>query len=166
MLTPERICELLDLVPHTTEGGWFRETYRSRRQLPADPVSDAGGTRSLSTAIYYLLTPATCSRMHRLRSDEIFHFYLGDPVEMLHLFPDGSARIVRLGNDLERGERPQIAVPAGVWQGARVAPGGRAALLGTTVAPGFEYDDYEAGRRDELIAAHPACRDLIVALTP
>jgi predicted cupin superfamily sugar epimerase len=93
MLTAERICELLDLVPHTTEGGWFRETYRARRQLPADAVSDAGGTRALSTAIYYLLTSATCSRMHRLRSDEIFHFYLGDPVEMLHLFPDG-ARVV------------------------------------------------------------------------
>jgi predicted cupin superfamily sugar epimerase len=166
MLTAERICELLDLVPHTTEGGWFRETYRARRQLPADPASSAERTRSLATAIYYLLTPATCSRMHRLRADELFHFYLGDPVEMLHLFPDGSARIVRLGTDLERGERPQVAVPAGVWQGARVAPGGRVALVGTTVAPGFEYEDYEAGRRDELIAAHPACHDLIVALTP
>lgn len=104
--------------------------------------------------------------MHRLATDEIFHFYLGDPVEMLQLRPDGSHRVAILGPDLDAGQRPQIVVPRDVWQGARLVPGGRFALLGTTVAPGFDYADYETGEREALLAAHPDARDLIVALTP
>jgi predicted cupin superfamily sugar epimerase len=82
------------------------------------------------------LTPDTFSALHRLASDEVFHFYLGDPVEMLQVWPDGSHRVVLIGTDLAAGERPQVVVPRGIWQGARLRPGGRFALLGTTVAPG------------------------------
>lgn len=100
--------------------------------------------------------------MHRLASDEIFHFYLGDPVEMLQLWPDGSHQVVLIGPDLEAGQRPQVIVPRDVWQGARLRPGGRYALLGTTVAPDA---DYETASSAALLTTHPTAKDLIVALT-
>lgn len=123
------------------------------------------GARSAGTAIYYLLTPDGFSALHRLRSDEVFHFYLGDPVEMLQLFPDGAGRRVVLGTDLDRGMRPQVIMPRDVWQGSRLCAGGRFALLGTTVAPGFDVADFDPGRRDELVAAYPDFAELITALT-
>ena len=166
MPTVEALCALLGLVPHPVEGGFFVETYRSAESVPADALpSRYQGPRPAGTAIYYLLTPETFSAMHRLASDEVFHFYLGDPVEMLQLRPDGSHGVAVLGTDLEAGQRPQLVVPRGVWQGARLRAGGRLALLGTTVAPGFDYADYETGDRAALLASHPAARDLVVALT-
>jgi hypothetical protein len=103
--------------------------------------------------------------MHRLRSDEIFHFYSGDPVEMLQLWPDGSGRVVILGSDILNGMQPQVVIPRGVWQGARLLKNGKFALLGATVSPAFEFADYESGRRDELIRSYPKFQDLITALT-
>ena len=166
MLTVETLCRTLGLGPHPVEGGYFAETYRSADHIPASGLpSRYGAARAASTAIYYLLTPDTFSAMHRLASDEIFHFYRGDPVEMLHLHPDGSHQVVVLGPDLEAGQRPQVVVPRHIWQGARLIPGGRYALLGTTVAPGFDYADYETAPRPTLLATHPAAKDLIRALT-
>ena len=160
------IIAALGLVPHPKEGGWFREIYRAAESLPAHALSARyGGPRSVATAIYYLLTPSTFSALHRLASDEVFHFYAGDPVEQLRLFPDGSGEIVTIGNRLAAGERPQVLVPRGVWQGARLAPGGRFSLLGCTVAPGFDYADYENGERASLAAAFPAFAGPIAALT-
>ena len=167
-LTAETIIEQLGLETHPMEGGYFREIYRSSEPLRSDQLpSRYGADRSLSTAIYYLLTPSTFSELHRLQSDEIFHFYLGDPVEQLHLLADGRGRIHRLGSDLATGEVPQLVVPRGVWQGSRLAPGGENgfALLGTTVAPGFDYADYERGDRSELAASYPNFAELIEALT-
>jgi predicted cupin superfamily sugar epimerase len=165
VLSVEALCRILGLVPHPVEGGYFAETYRSVEQLPASGLpSRYGAARAASTAIYYLLTPDTFSAMHRLASDEIFHFYLGDPVEMLHLHPDGSHRVLVIGPDLEAGQRPQVIVPRHIWQGARLIPGGHYALLGTTVAPGFDYIDYETAPRAALLASHPAAKDLIPAL--
>ena len=149
-MNPDDIIAALKLPVHPLEGGYFRETYLSTN----------------STAIYYLLTPSTCSRMHRLPGDELFHFYLGDPVEQLHLRPDGSGEIIVLGSDLILGQRPQVLVPGGVWQGAALAPGGRLALLGTTMAPGFEMANYQNGDRDQLDAAYPEFADMIRRLTP
>ncbi|HEX9746987.1 MAG TPA: cupin domain-containing protein [Methylomirabilota bacterium] len=138
----------------------------SAEEIPASGLASRYGTaRAAGTAIYYLLTPDTFSAMPRLASDEIFHFYLGDPVEMLHLHPDGSHRIILIGPNLEAGQRPQVIVPRDVWQGARLSPGGRYALLGTAVAPGFDYADYETGQRPHLLARHPTATDLILALT-
>lgn len=139
------IARLLHLSPHPEEGGWFIETYRS---------TEAVGDRSLSTAIYYLLSETSISAMHRLPGDEIFHHYLGDPVEVLLLHPDGRHELVILGPDLRAGHRPQLVVPGGVWQGA-VLKAGQAALLGTTMAPGFDFADYTHGDPDALALTWP-----------
>src|SRR5262249_25140359 len=145
---------------------FFRETYRAAESLAAAALPEryAGG-RAHSTAIYYLLTPTTFSALHRLASDEVFHFYAGDPVRMLQLFPDGTGRTVVLGPDVARGLNPQLVVPRGVWQGSRLEPGGAYALLGCTVAPGFDYQDYEGARRQDLLHSYPAFATLIQELT-
>lgn len=146
-MTADQIKELLGLEEHPCEGGYFRQTWKSEEEIPlaALPARYSGG-RAAGTAIYYLLEPLTFSEMHRLISDEVFHFYYGDPVEMLQLWPDGSSRVVRLGSDLASGVLPQLVVPKGVWQGSRLAPGGSVALIGCTVSPGFDYADYETGK--------------------
>lgn len=169
-ISADELKARLRLEPHPREGGWFRQTWKAGEVLPGDalPPRYAAGRsagRAAGTAIYYLLEPNSFSEMHRLQSDEVFHFYLGDPVEMLQLFPDGSGRRVLLGTDVAAGELPQMVVPRGVWQGSRLVPGGQVALLGCTVSPGFEYEDYESGAREELIRGWPAWRDLIAALT-
>ncbi len=165
-MTSERLKALLNLVPLSFEGGYYAETYRSGDILVQESLPGRyGGPRTAATAIYYLLEPGTFSELHRVASDEIFHFYLGDPVEMVQLWPDGGCRQVMIGTDIEQGMRPQVVVPHGVWQGSRLAPGGRLALLGCTVSPGFEYADYESGSREALLRQYPEARELIVALT-
>jgi uncharacterized protein len=162
MLTADDVVRLLDLQLHPIEGGFFRETYRSKGTLSAH-----GATRSVGTAIYYLLTPRTVSELHRLPGDEVFHFYLGDPVRQLQLFPDGTAAEYTLGTDLAAGQVPQLVVPAGVWQGSHTLPGPHGfALLGATMAPGFDYADYVTGKRGELTAMWPGHAELIAKLTP
>jgi hypothetical protein len=114
MITADQIKTLLNLKSHPQEGGYFIETYRSLESIPEEALPDRyKGYRSYATAIYYLLTPETFSSIHRLQSDEIFHFYLGDPVEMLQLFPDGSGKIFILGTDILNGMKPQLIVPRG-----------------------------------------------------
>ncbi|MBO0700450.1 MAG: cupin domain-containing protein [Zavarzinella sp.] len=160
-MTADEVIALLQLQPHPVEGGFFRETYRSAATLQRD-----GATRSVGTAIYYLLTPKTVSALHRLPGDEVFHFYAGDPVRMLQLWPDGSTRTLTLGSDLKAGQVPQLVVPGGVWQGSVLADGGSWALLGATMAPGFDYADYTAGDRAELTRRYPGVATLIERLTP
>jgi predicted cupin superfamily sugar epimerase len=162
----EEIIDLLQLKPHPKEGGFFSETWRADETIPVNALpARYSGTRAFGTCIYYLLTPTTFSAMHRVASDEVFHFYMGDAVEMLQLPPDGTGRTVVLGSDLRAGMRPQVIVPRGVWQGSRLMTGGAFALLGATVAPGFEFADYEHGRRDDLLRLGPQFRDRILALT-
>jgi uncharacterized protein len=160
MLTLDQIKTLLKLEPHPKEGGFFAETYRS----PSD-VGTQNGPRSLHTAIYYLLTPDSFSEMHVLPGDEMFHFYLGDAVETLQLYPDGSSDIITLGQDIGKGMKLQHVVRGGVWQGSRLKSGGKYALLGTTMSPGFAYDDYESGKASELITQWPDRATLIRELT-
>ena len=161
MPTAEELIRFLRLQPLPREGGWYRETHRSSRQFP-------GIVRAASTAIYYLLTPDTCSALHRLPTDEVFHFYLGHPVEMLQLGPNSEdgGRIVMLGADLFAGQVVQTVVPAGVWQGSILQGGGAFALMGTTMAPGFDFADYEAAERAALTAAFPAFAERIARLCP
>ena len=116
-----------------------------RRSNAEDTEDYYGGPRRAGTAIYYLLEPGTFSEMHKLKSDELFHFYAGDPVEQIQLFGSGAGERILLGSDLAAGQRPQVVVRRGVWQGARLVEGGAWALLGCTVTPGFEYADYEEG---------------------
>jgi uncharacterized protein len=166
MLDANQVKSLLSLQPHPAEGGYFRETYRSADTVHKDRMPGRyPGARSFSTAIYYLLTPDTFSALHRLPTDEIYHFYLGDPIEMLQLLPDGSGRIIMLGNDILNGMQPQVVIPKGVWQGSRLLAGGDFCLLGATMAPGFEFEDYEPGNRESLISLYPQFSDKIQSLT-
>jgi len=167
-LTADEIVELLRLEPLPGEGGRYRQTYRSDETLPAGALPARYGTdRPMSTAIYYLLTDErdSFSAFHRLPTDEIYHFYLGSPAEIFLLRPDGDTERVVLGPDLAGGDRVQLVVPRGVWQGSRVVPGGRYVLLGTTMAPGFEFADFEAGAREELVARYPDRAGVIRELT-
>jgi len=161
----EDIIKLLDLKPHI-EGGYFRETYRAAETIPSRALPERyEGERNFSTAIYYLLTSETRSELHRLKSDEIFHFYIGDPVLMLLLFPDGSSKTAILGTDLKTGQTPQLIVPKNTWMGGMLVEGGKFALLGTTVAPGFDFRDFELGKRKELLQKYPSRKELIIKLT-
>jgi predicted cupin superfamily sugar epimerase len=160
-MTADDVIRWLDLQPHPVEGGCFRETYRS-----ADILSAYDGSRSVSTAIYYLLKPGHVSEMHTLPGDEVFHFYLGSPVRMLQLWPGGIGKEVVLGPDLAAGQVPQLVVPAGVWQGTKLLGDAGFALLGATMAPGFDYADYRGGSRAELAAGWTQFKDRIAELTP
>src|SRR5207249_1267679 len=165
MVTAEELIALLHLHPHPKEGGYFRETYRSADRIAAAHLpARYRGDRCASTAIYYLLTPGSFSAMTRLASDEVFDFYIGGPVRMLQL-KHGSGREIVLGPDVAAGQQLQVVVPRGVWQGSLLEPGGDFALLGCTVAPGFEYADYEHGQRDVLVRQFPQHADLIRRLT-
>jgi len=162
----EQIIRQLGLKLHPGEGGFFRETYRSADTLAHQALGNRyPSDRSLSTAIYYLLTPENFSAIHRLRSDEIFHFYLGDPVTMLLLYPDGRGETRTLGQDVEAGHLLQALVPHSVWQGLYLKEGGRFALLGTTLAPGFDPEDFELGERNTLVHRYPKFSSLIERLT-
>jgi len=165
VLTVEQIRDILKLQPLPVEGGYFAETYRSKDTIPNGAPGAYPNHRPLSTAIYYMLAPDTFSALHRLSGDEIFHFYLGDPVEMLLLKPDGTGQAVLLGPDISAGMRLQHTVAGGTWQGSRLIPGGEFALLGTTMAPGFDPADFEIGDRQELSAAYPPYAPLIALLT-
>lgn len=191
----ERIIKLLNLVPLPGEGGYFRETYRSRESAPVgpllpgtkraepDPGSSPGGEAgALSTAIYYLITDQSWSALHRIPSDEIFHFYGGSPATMLQICEEkGQSRVITLGNNLEQGHEPQVLVPKGVWQGTRLIgsthtkagghskPSGQWTLLGTTVAPGFQFPHLEMAGADtikRLLRDFPRHRELIRLLEP
>ncbi len=166
MLNAADVIRVLDLQPLAMEGGFFRETYRSKLRLaPSCLGAPYRQEKAAGTAIYYLLTPETFSALHRLPTDEIFHHYLGGPVEMLQLWPDGRSNVVLIGSDLAAGQQPQVVVPAGVWQGSRLLPGAEFALMGTTMAPGFDYADFELGLRGELIEKYPRESNRIGMLT-
>jgi uncharacterized protein len=159
------LIEKLGLQPHP-EGGFYRETYRSQETIPQTALPHRyREDRQIGTAIYYLLTKDTCSAMHRITSDEIFHFYLGDPVTMLQLEPEGKGKIVTLGSDILAAQLVQCIVPHDVWQGMFLKDGGSVALLGTTVAPGFDFSDFELGKRKYLLALYDEYTELIKRLT-
>lgn len=165
-MTADDVIRLLNLIPHPVEGGYFRETYRSQASLPPGVLASHPAQRSVGTAIYYLLKPGHVSELHTLPGDEIFHFYLGSPVQMLQLCPEGTARTVVLGPDLRAGQVPQLVVPAGVWQGTRLIGTDGFALLGATMAPGFDYADYVGGSRSDLTTRWPSAAEEIARLTP
>lgn len=153
----EQLIADYQLAPHP-EGGYFKETYRAATTL-------AGTGRSLSTAIYYLLPQGQRSLLHRIGADEVWHFYVGDPLLVVELQPGAQAKVTRLGRDHGRGERLQHVVPAGTWFGALPAPGSAFSLVGCTVSPGFEFSDFELARRDVLLPQFPDARDWVEQLT-
>lgn len=161
-MTAEKFIEMLDLKPLPGEGGFYRETWKSAEKLETGCLPGHYKTsRVFSTCIYYLLIPDSFSALHALPTEEIWHFYLGDPIEQLQLFPDGSGKIVEIGNDFSAGQTPQVIVPKGVWQGSKLKKGGKFALVGTTMSPGFEFEDYLPGNKVELLRKYPSFANLI-----
>ncbi|WP_430382816.1 cupin domain-containing protein [Streptomyces sp. P10-4] len=155
MTTPEELIAHYDLEPIPREGGLFRRTWTG----PGRPDGRPEGS-----AIVALLTAADYSALHRLPSAEVWHFYLGDPLHLLLLAPDGTTRTPVLGPDLRAGQHLQLTVPARTWMGARVAGGGSWTFFGCTMAPGFTYADYEHGNAADLTARYPAEAALITEL--
>ncbi|MDA2919993.1 cupin domain-containing protein [Desulfobacterota bacterium AH_259_B03_O07] len=167
MLTAEKLIEILNLRPHPMEGGYYAEIYRSEDIMPKAFLPERyNEDKTFGTSIYYLLTEHTKSLIHRLPTDEIYHFYLGDPVKMVQLYPDGVGKRIILGNDIVAGQHVQMLVPRGVWQGSHVVDGGSFALMGTTMAPGFDFSDFEGADKKYMIKRYPEYKDSILKLTP
>ena len=149
------------MQPHP-EGGYFAETYRAAERIPQSALPGRfSGDRAFSTAIYFLLESHHVSALHRIQSDEVWHFYAGGPLEVFVISPTGSLTVIRLGNNPERGEVFQAVVPAGCWFGSKPAPGSAYALVGCTVAPGFDFADFELAEPDMMVAEFPQHRDVI-----
>ena len=166
--TAAELIEYLRLEPLAIEGGHFRQTYVAQESIGAEALPKRyGAVRCFGTAIYYLLSsdPDSFSALHHLKTDEIYHFYLGDPVEMLLLHPGGRGERVVLGPNVLKGEHVQFVVQRDVWQGSRLMKGGSFALMGTTMAPGFDLADWAEGKGSELVRAYPEHGEFIRALT-
>lgn len=163
--TADELVRLYGLLPHP-EGGFFKETYRSTGVIPKAVLpAQFPGPRHYSTAILFLLPAGRVSRMHRLNADELWHFHLGGPLELSAIHPDGKVETVILGLDVLAGQKLQHAVPAGCWFGAAPAEGAPYALVGATVAPGFDFADFQLGRYEDLAARFPHARELLQKLT-
>ncbi len=158
-MNADAIIDRLGLKPHP-EGGFYRESYRS-----AGTAESGRGQRAHSTAVYFLLRRGETSRLHRLKSDEVWHFYGGGPLTVAEIAPDGTTRETVLGPDLDAGQTPQHVVPAGSWFGAFPAAGTDFSFVGCTVAPGFDFRDFEMAARDELTQRFPHAAALIRELT-
>jgi predicted cupin superfamily sugar epimerase len=167
MIDAKEMIRRLDLKPLPEEGGYYRETYRGTAgRAPARQFGiDSNSDRSISTGIYYLVVPESFSALHRVKSDEMFHFYSGDPVEMIQIDQNGKLERFILGADIVAGQQPQVVVPRGVWQALRLLDGGKWALMGTTVAPGFEFEDFEVGNRQAMIQQFPQHQSDITRFT-
>ena len=159
-MSPAELVDALGLAPHP-EGGFFRETYRAAETFVPAAI---GAPRAVSTAILYLLRAGEKSRLHRIKSDELWHHHLGGGLRLTQLLPGGDIAETLIGPDVAAGHKLQHAVPAGAWFGAE--PLGDFALAGCTVAPGFDFADFELGMRNALVEEFPLAREAIVRLTP
>ena len=167
-ITAAFLIKTLNLEPLPQEGGYFRQTFVADEAVAADGLPTRYETaRSLCTAIYFLLSTDACSAMHRLDTD-VYHFYAGDPLELLLLHPSGQSELVTLGIDFAAGQRPQFVAPRGSWQGSRSQAGGTHGftLVGTTMAPAFDWAGFELGDEAALVTQFPDVADLIRARFP
>ncbi|MCU7548550.1 cupin domain-containing protein [Chitinophagaceae bacterium LB-8] len=163
-MTVRQMVQLLDLQPHP-EGGYYKEVYRSEGFVEkACLPGNFGGKRNFSTSIYYLLQKEDFSAFHRIKSDEIWHFYLGGNLLIHVLHPDGSYECMILGNTIGSGAAFQLVVPAGSWFAAEPAPGNEFTLAGCTVAPGFDFADFELADQKNLVQQYPHYQELITRL--
>ena len=157
--------EKLQLEPHP-EGGYFLQTYRAEMVIAREALSAGfSGNRAVSTAIHFLLKGKNFSAFHRLRSDELWHFYAGEALAVHVIDREGKYSQVALGHDPEAGQVLQAVVRAGCWFASHVANWNSFALVGCTVSPGFDFDDFEMGKREKLIASYPQPRELIEQLS-
>jgi predicted cupin superfamily sugar epimerase len=161
----EKIIRHLKLQPHP-EGGYYRETYRSAGEIGPDSLTaDYQGKRNFSTCIYFLLTSENFSAFHRIKQDEIWHFYEGASLWLHMISPDGVYSKITIGRDLDNGEVPQFVVPGGYWFSAMVASQQSYTLLGCTVSPGFHFNDFELAPRNKMMANFPQHSSIITAMT-
>ena len=157
-LTPEEIRRELGLQRHPT-CGYVAETYRSPLEIPTEALSsDYGGARPFGSALYFLVTPDAQIVLHRIRSDQLYHHYLGDSLEVLMLYTDGSGAVETIGSDIRSGMRPQLFIPGGTFHVSRLAAGKGYALLASTEWPGVEPPDVEKGDAGALVGSHPDFR--------
>lgn len=164
MYTVTALVERFQLLPHP-EGGYYKEMYRSAGQIPQSVLPERfSGNRCFSTAIYFLLQQGNFSAFHRIQSDECWHFYAGDSLHLHVIHPNGVYELLKLGNDLAAGECFQAIVPAGSWFASETAPGGNYSFVGCTVAPGFDFADFELAKAAVLTNLYPAKRELITRL--
>ena len=160
-LSYQDVIERLNLEPLELEGGFYRRTYETTQSINLNKGFD----QPLGTAIYFLLTEDNFSALHWLEEDEVYHFYLGDAVELYELTPGEGMKRTILSHQIDAGHQVQYPVIKHRWHGSRLAEGGKWALLGTTMAPGFAWDDFKLGKRDELIREFPKHRATIESLT-
>jgi len=154
------LIQSLNLQPHP-EGGWFAETYRSELTLQLN----SGAVRNMSTGIYFLLGSGDISRFHRIKSDEMWHHYEGSAIQIHIIHEDGLYECKRLGKSFEHGESPQLVVPSGCWFGATVDEANSFALVGCTVSPGFDFEDFELADRYQMLQAFPEHESIVRELT-
>lgn len=165
MSKAEQLIKQFHLEPHP-EGGWYKQTYKSREFIPAAALPDRfDGGRVFSTAIYFLLQKGDFSAFHKIKSDECWHFYAGDHLNIYVIDDNGSLQTIILGNDPCKGQFFQYVVPANCWFASRPAPKSEYCFAGCTVAPGFEFDDFKLARESELLASYPQHGGLIKQLT-
>ena len=164
MLTVQNLVQQFNMLPHP-EGGYYKETYRSAEIINKDALPTRfDGNRYFSTAIYFLLEQGNFSAFHKIKSDECWHFYAGQSLLVYVLQPDGSLGIIRLGNNIAAGETFQYVVPANCWFASEPAPESDFSFVGCTVAPGFDFADFELAKANELIQLFPQHQSIIQRL--
>jgi predicted cupin superfamily sugar epimerase len=161
----DEIKRILELEPHPT-CGFVRETYRSGEPVPADALPGFDGARPRGSVLYFLVTPDARMALHRIRPDQMYHHYLGDPLEVLLLYADGRGAVETVGPDLDTGMEPQLFIPGETWHVSRMRPGGEYALLATTEWPGVEPPDVELGDPAELAESYPDLGARIAEFVP
>ena len=161
MITPQQLIQQFAMQQHP-EGGWYKETYKSTELLPVKALPQRfNGDRSFSTAIYFLLEQGNFSAFHKIKSDECWHFYTGEPLVVYVINQQGALNIIELGNDINNGHVFQYVVPANCWFASRPAAESNFCFVGCTVAPGFDFEDFELADADELSKLYPQHRDII-----
>jgi len=164
MSITNQLIETYNLEPHP-EGGWYKQTYKSNEEIDAGALPERfGANRAFSTAIYFLLEKGNFSAFHRIKSDECWHFYAGDPLLIYIIEQNGDLIVIALGNDLEKGQTFQCVVPANCWFASRPAPKSEYSFVGCTVSPGFEFEDFELADVTALSVMYPQHKSIIKEL--
>jgi len=164
MSITNQLIQKYNLEPHP-EGGWYKQTYKSNEEIPADALPERfGASRAFSTAIYFLLEKGNFSAFHRIKSDECWHFYAGDTLLIYIIEQTGELKIISLGSNYEKGQSFQYVVPADCWFASCPAPGSEYCFVGCTVSPGFEFEDFELADATELSVMYPQHKSIIIEL--
>ncbi|MBI3520406.1 MAG: cupin domain-containing protein [Bacteroidetes bacterium] len=164
-MTVDTLVKELELLPHP-EGGYYKETYRSESKITQSCLSpNFKGDRNMATGIYFLIEKGNFSALHKIKSDETWHFYFGDALEVIEINEQGNLTITQIGSNLQNGETFQYTVKANTWFGSRVSSNGHFSLVGCTVYPGFDFQDFELAQQQDLIQLFPQHQAIIKELT-